>query len=934
MIRASLLVCFLLLPAQVFGQDADDQVRALIAEVDALSAVAVRRYDEALVKSLTADRLAEQSDDLRLRATARSKMALALFNAGRPADSVDAGRQAAEIARRAGALDVAAPALRAAGISLLTLARFAEAETVLIEAADLAASLGMADELTRALSNLNVNAKYQGRLGDAIAYGRRAVAVLDRALAEGEAVGDAVQFTAPFNLGKALADSGDYTDSRVHLERSFAAAERTHNIGGQMHVLFDTGEWYEVQGDLNRAERYYRRSIEFNRIHPSAEGEGKGYRGIGRILLATGHPAEAVVSLTEAIRLFEVGAIKFAIPPTLVELARAKAQAGDGRGAEQDLARAIQLSELQSHRIGAVIALLERGRQRVEERRFVDALADFQDAVARARRDRLMPLVPAGLVGIATVAEGRGSHDEALLAYEQAATALERIRGRIVDIDLRANFAAATRESFAGMLRVLTRLNAANPGQGYDARAFAALERERSQALDLSVIEARSAATRGSSAPAEVRIAQIQNALFAPDLSDTNRQPLLRALDDAERDMTLEQRALPAAGRDGLPQSRPPTTLASLQGALVGNDTVIAYAGDAAFVVTQGAMRIVALRPPADLDARIDFFVRALESDVRGASLASGRALSAVLIDPLLASIATGARLLIVASGSIARLPFAALPVIDDHGRVVPMLARHEIAYLPSLTIFETRRSQSATALTRKVLIVADATSAHARARSFSALPASRGEARFVAGMLPDARVLIASQASETAIKQAAAHSYPVLHLATHALLDAEVPERSAILLGADGDDDGLLQSREIYQLPLRGSLVVLTGCRTADGHSAGADGLRSLSRAFLQAGGRTVVGSLWDLPDRSAARIMRTFYAKLGQAGDAGSALRMAQLAIAGDDPYAQSRTWAAMVLLGDPSTTLASRPQSAAGWLPAIVVMLLAGMVVISKR
>ena len=934
MIRASLLLGLVLLAAPVSAQDGDDQIRALIADADALGAVSVRRFDEALAKCVAADRLSESSMDLRLRATVRAKLALALYNVSRPAESVEAGRQAAEIARRAGALDVATNALRAAGGSLLTLARFAEAESALTEAADIAASLGMADELARALSNLNVNAKYQGRLGDAIAYGRRAVAVLERALAEGQPVSDVVQFTAPFNLGKALADSGDYTDSRVHLERSFIVAERTQNIGGQMHVLFDTGEWYEAQGDLNRAERYYRRSIEFNRIHPSAEGEGKGYRGLGRVLLATGRGAAAVAALSEALRLFEAGNVLFAVPPTLVELARARAQAGDRLGAERDLERAIVRSDQQRHQIGAVIARLERGRQRARDGRFVDALADFDHAVSRALGNRLMPLVPAGLVGLATVAEGQGHHEEALLAYEQAATSLERIRGRIVDLELRANFAAATREIFAGMIRVLMRLNAAHPGRGYDARAFAALERERSQALDLSVIQARSTAARGPSSSAEVRIAHIQNALFSPDLSDTNRQSLLRALDDAERDLTLGQRALPVAGHSGSAPSRQAITLASLQSALTGDDTVIEYAGDAAFVVTRDAMRIVRLNLPTDLEARIDFFGRALASNASDASRAAGRALAAVLVDPLLPSMTAKARLLIVASGAIARLPFAALPMPDGQGRVVPLLARHEVAYLPSLTIFEARRSHPSPALARRVLVVADAASANARARSFQPLPASRSEARFIAGVLPDARVLIAGAATEIAVKQAADHGYPVLHLATHALLDADLPERSAILLGAEGGEDGLLQSREIYQMRLRGSLVVLTGCRTADGHTAGADGLRSLSRAFLQAGGRTVVGSLWDLPDRSASHIMRTFYSKLNQSGDAGSALREAQLALGGADAYAHSRTWAAMVLLGDPSTMLAARAQGVVAWLPAIVVMLLVGVVAVSKR
>jgi CHAT domain-containing protein len=292
-----------------------------------------------------------------------------------------------------------------------------------------------------------------------------------------------------------------------------------------------------------------------------------------------------------------------------------------------------------------------------------------------------------------------------------------------------------------------------------------------------------------------------------------------------------------------------------------------------------------------------------------------------------------GARLLIGASGAIARIPFAALP-IDDNGIAVPLLMRHEVSYLPSLMLFERRRPAGNTAIDRRVLAIADAAGAAARARLLAPLPATRAEVQFVAGVMNDSRVMIAGDATEHAIKTAAAEGYPVLHLATHALLDPSVPERSAILLGATADEDGLLQSREIYQLPLRGSLIVLSGCRTADGHLTGADGLRSLARAFLQAGGRTVVGSLWDLPDRQAASMVQTFYANLNGERTVGAALRASQIAMAGRDPYADSRAWAAMVMLGDPSTMLAERRGWNVGWAPMVTLILMAGWIAVWRR
>ena len=403
------------------------------------------------------------------------------------------------------------------------------------------------------------------------------------------------------------------------------------------------------------------------------------------------------------------------------------------------------------------------------------------------------------------------------------------------------------------------------------------------------------------------RIAHIQNALFAPDLANQRRQSLLHALDDAERDLAMDAGAHHGESDGPARRVRRVSSIADLRAALGPNDTVVEYAiiDDAAtaFIVSGDRLTIVPITTPVDLTDRVSFFVRALEDNARDASIASGRALAERLLDPVLPLLPEGARVLIVAAGALARLPFAALPVVDAAGRPVPLMTRNEVTYLPSLTLFARRRAAGSGALDASVLAVADAVTPEAHSRSLAPLPASRIEAERAASYGSRSQLLAGAGATEQAVKLAASNKYSVVHLATHALLDPVVPERSAVLLGASGDDDGLLQSREIYELPLNGSLIVLSGCRTADGQISGAEGLRSLSRAFLQAGGRAVVGALWDLPDAGAERIVTVFYQTLEDGASAGAALRQAQLSAAGSDPYAVTRTWASMVILGDSS-------------------------------
>ena len=72
--------------------------------------------------------------------------------------------------------------------------------------------------------------------------------------------------------------------------------------------------------------------------------------------------------------------------------------------------------------------------------------------------------------------------------------------------------------------------------------------------------------------------------------------------------------------------------------------------------------------------------------------------------------------------------------------------------------------------------------------------------------------------------------------------------------------------------------LVVLSACDTAVGPLLGQEGIANLSRAFLLAGARTVVSTLWQVDDNSSLFLMKRFYAHLSANRSAGSALTAAK--------------------------------------------------------
>ena len=90
------------------------------------------------------------------------------------------------------------------------------------------------------------------------------------------------------------------------------------------------------------------------------------------------------------------------------------------------------------------------------------------------------------------------------------------------------------------------------------------------------------------------------------------------------------------------------------------------------------------------------------------------------------------------------------------------------------------------------------------------------------------------------------------------------------VLAGANqtpqpGQDDGILTALEVGDLDLRKTeLVVLSACETGLGQVAGGEGLLGLLRAFQVAGARTVIASLWSVPDEPTRVLMERFYTNL----------------------------------------------------------------------
>jgi CHAT domain-containing protein/tetratricopeptide (TPR) repeat protein len=551
--------------------------------------------------------------------------------------------------------------------------------------------------------------------------------------------------------------------------------------------------------------------------------------------------------------------------------------------------------------------------------------------------------------------------EEALAAGFEALDAVEAVRGIQRDEDARARVLGEWVFVYQQVLGYLLEpKGAAGPSASDIARAFQVAERLRAQELVAALDAAGSTPLLGHGRPEHAarqavldEIARTQQRLLDVSLAAPDRRRLLAELDGLEgRERTLRDRLAHADPSFAAARSPRLAAVEELRGALAADQALISYVlrqrasgfdieRPRAFVLTREAVRVVTLpdgaaNPLRSVTGLSGLVARRDGSEGDGAA----RLYQLLLHDALSVLPPSVTRLVIVPDAALHRLPFDALRAQPGAS---PLAERYEVTVAPSASLWLRLRARPGVP-GAALLALADphwpgppaAPAARRQAApweglALGSLPRGRREARLALRSLSgDGRVLIGEQASERFLKTARLRSYALLHLAAHAVVDDDNPERSAIVLAPGArEEDGLLQSREIVGLDLSGLVIVLSACRSSSGQVVAGEGPLSLARAFLQAGARAVVGNLWEVRDDDAEALMATFYRELAQGRSVASALAAArrERRRAG----APAAAWAGTVVLGDGDATLgpatAGRHGRVAAWLAAALAAAVLG-------
>jgi CHAT domain-containing protein len=278
------------------------------------------------------------------------------------------------------------------------------------------------------------------------------------------------------------------------------------------------------------------------------------------------------------------------------------------------------------------------------------------------------------------------------------------------------------------------------------------------------------------------------------------------------------------------------------------------------------------------------------------ADTADAEALARLLLDPVAARIRGRQRLLVVPSGPMDLLPFAALPFDDD-----VLGAGRSVSMLPATSVLTYSAGRSLPSWDRSALVVGDP--AYAPARGLSSLPGTLHEARAVAahyGVQP----LVRKQATAARVRRRAAGA-AVIHLATHGHVSLAAPTLSSVALaGTDG-----LTVADLLGLSIDADLVVLSACDTGRSEGARVGGVAGLVRGLLAAGARNALVSLWAVDDAVTCVLMDHFARSLAGGAAIADALARAQAAVRAMDGEARSAAYHALQAEGTDKASTSGR-------------------------
>ncbi|MBN1240548.1 MAG: CHAT domain-containing protein [Gammaproteobacteria bacterium] len=746
-----------------------------------------------------------------------------------------------------------------------------------------------------------------------------------------------------------------FGDAEQALQTFAAALEIQRGIEdaqGEGRTLRGIGQTYFGLGELDLAKQYLEQAL------PLAERTNDG-RTREAILRTLGNIAFLEAQYAAALQRHEqaLDVVQSASDRAYLQVLAAKdlRELGRTERAMQLAGEALASAEAIGSDPLLADALHEIGRLRLDRGDASGAERQLQRAAGLYERYGLAEQHGEALHSLSLAARAQGRLDEAVELGSAALEQIESLRARVADPELRALFSARRSAYYENQIDVLMARHEAAGGstEEYLHAALETSERARARMTVDLLTEASvelhdgfDSALRQRQAELIARLADLSHQrdvalLQAPgDARDARLRLLLADLASTENALDLLQIELRRSSPRFAELSTPKAlSVPDIQASLDADTMLLQYAlGDArsfVWAVTRTDVIGIDLADRETIEAAARAALEGLRTYRPGGRTPAPDQLAA-LADLVVAPVADyldKPRVVLAVDGALQYVPFGVLPAMlsDGHAR---LLDEHEIVGIPSMSSLAVQASADDRPEALKAVAVfadpvLDSTDPRLRdsspllagasplsglivrssvGGSLGRLPATAREADLIAALAPSGNLFVARgfAASRDAVIRMDLTQYRYIHFATHGLVDSRYPGLSALALSrfdAEGrPQEGFLRLNDIFGLRLNADLVVLSACETALGREIRGEGLIGMTQGFMYAGARSVVASLWQVPDRATAELMAKFYGfMLEDELRPAAALRAAQLAIAAERRWSSPYFWGGFVLVGD---------------------------------
>jgi CHAT domain-containing protein len=337
-----------------------------------------------------------------------------------------------------------------------------------------------------------------------------------------------------------------------------------------------------------------------------------------------------------------------------------------------------------------------------------------------------------------------------------------------------------------------------------------------------------------------------------------------------------------------------------LAGAQMGNERYMAVISD-----NRGPQRVIQLGSADTIDSAVRSFFDAVNGGDELA--ATWKGLQQAILRPILAALPQDTeRIWLSPDSALTMVPFASLLLDMNH--------QLRIAVVPSPYDF-VRIREGKQLPSGDVLFVGDLVYGGS-GFPLASFQQARDEIDALSQKADAARLRSLSLSGDGVTRPVVAdhlHGARFLHFSTHGFLknpvlkvqlDTVLPGGIALSLANSGKPETFLNADDIRHFDLSMvELVTLSACETGSGTPIEGQGLLGFQTAFMAAGSKSVLFSLWRAPaDEATTRFMEAFYDGVWKNHlPKAEALRQAQLAVRSDPRFADPRNWATWVLVGE---------------------------------